>query len=206
MTQSFQTTFILLVSTLAWRRFDLISTHAFVVVNSPLSPILSSSSFTATSSLKATIPTFEEVCETTGVTLTRFMNEVEKINPDLAELAQLIAGIQTASKAISNLVKRSQLPSSYLLGYEGNVNVQGEDQKKLDVITNDVLKRALKHTGSVGILASEEEDTPMNLKSGGSGDKEVVYDEGSSYVTVRKRDMLKMCKCHLILNFFVMTL
>lgn len=62
------------------------------------------------------------------------------------------------------------------------MNVQGEDQKKLDVITNDVLKRALKHTGKVGIVASEEEDTPMNVKK--SKDKDVIYDEGSSYVTV----------------------
>ncbi len=38
------------------------------------------------------------------------------------------------------------------VGYEGgggSVNVQGEEQKKLDVVTNDVLKRALKFTGKV---------------------------------------------------------
>jgi len=135
--------------------------------------------------LHAISPEFDEVCETTGVTLTRFMHEVEKVNPELAELAQLISGIQTASKAISNLVKRSQLPSSSVLGLEGAVNVQGEDQKKLDVITNDVLKRALKHTGTVGVLASEEEDTPMNMISmQNNEDKDVIYDEGSSYVTV----------------------
>jgi fructose-1,6-bisphosphatase len=31
----------------------------------------------------------------------------------------------------------------------GSVNVQGEEQKKLDVVTNDVLKRALAFTGKV---------------------------------------------------------
>jgi hypothetical protein len=38
------------------------------------------------------------------------------------------------------------------VGYEGgggSVNVQGEEQKKLDVVTNDVLKAALKFTGKV---------------------------------------------------------
>ena len=38
------------------------------------------------------------------------------------------------------------------VGYEGgggSVNVQGEEQKKLDVVTNDVLKRALAFTGKV---------------------------------------------------------
>jgi fructose-1,6-bisphosphatase I len=57
------------------------------------------------------------------------MIEVERVNPELQELAQLFSGIQTAAKAISNLVKRSQLPSSSTLGYQGEVNVQGEDQK-----------------------------------------------------------------------------
>jgi hypothetical protein len=75
------------------------------------------------------VPIFDEVCETTGVTLTRFMMEVEKLNPELQELAQLFSGIQTACKAISNLVRRSQLPKSSVLGYEGVINVQGEDQK-----------------------------------------------------------------------------
>jgi hypothetical protein len=74
-------------------------------------------------------PKLEDVCETTGVTLTRFMIEVERVNPELQELAQLFSGIQTAAKAISNLVKRSQLPTSSTLGYQGEINVQGEDQK-----------------------------------------------------------------------------
>jgi hypothetical protein len=80
-------------------------------------------------SQKTCCPQLEDVCETTGVTLTRFMIEVERVNPELQELAQLFSGIQTAAKAISNLVKRSQLPSSSTLGYQGEVNVQGEDQK-----------------------------------------------------------------------------
>ena len=74
-------------------------------------------------------PVFDDVCETTGVTLTRFMHEIERLHPELQELAQLFSGIQTASKVISNLVKRSQLPSSSMLGLEGAINVQGEDQK-----------------------------------------------------------------------------
>lgn len=108
-------------------------------------------------------PVFDEVCETTGVTLKRFMTEVTILNPELRELTTLFGAIDTACKAISNLVKRSQLPSSQTLGYQGEVNIQGEDQKKLDVITNDLLKRALRFTGRLGVLASEEEDTPVSL-------------------------------------------
>jgi hypothetical protein len=50
-----------------------------------------------------------------------------------------------ACKTLSNLVRTSSL--SGLTGLEGgggSINVQGEEQKKLDVIANDVLKRALK--------------------------------------------------------------
>ena len=91
----------------------------------------------------------------------------------------LFGAIDTACKAISNLVKRSQLPSSETLGFEGNVNVQGEQQKKLDVITNDLLKRALRFTGKLGVLASEEEDTPVNLSN-----EKIVIDETERYVAV----------------------
>ncbi len=111
---------------------------------------------------KTKAPVFDEVCETTGVTLTRFMSEVAMLNPEIAELTTLFGAIDTSCKAITNLVKRSQLPASETLGLEGEVNVQGEDQKKLDVITNDLLKRALRFTGKLGVLASEEEDEPVS--------------------------------------------
>mmetsp|Transcript_38038 Transcript_38038/g.92552 ORF Transcript_38038/g.92552 Transcript_38038/m.92552 type:complete len:413 (+) Transcript_38038:90-1328(+) len=131
------------------------------------------------------VPVFDEVCETTGVTLTRFMNEVAMLNPELRELTTLFGAIDTACKAMSNLVKRSQLPSSETLGYQGEVNVQGEDQKKLDVITNDLLKRALRFTGRLGVLASEEEDVPVDLIGDATSDsREVVIEEGEKYVAV----------------------
>jgi len=131
-------------------------------------------------------PVFDDTCDTTGITLTRFMQNVERVNPDLQELSQLFSGIQTATKAIANLVKRSHLPGSSILGLQGAVNVQGEEQKKLDVITNEILKKALRFTGKVGILASEEEDQPVDLlvETEENELKEVIYDEGSKYVTV----------------------
>lgn len=91
------------------------------------------------------------------------MIEATVANPHLAELESIFSSIQTAGKTISNLVRRSSLTG--LTGYldSGNVNVQGEEQKKLDVITNDVLKNALKFTGRMGVLASEEEDAPVEV-------------------------------------------
>jgi len=127
-------------------------------------------------------PIFDEVCDTTGVTLKRFMSEVAMLNPELSELTTLFGAIDTACKAITNMVKRSQLPSSETLGYQGEVNVQGEDQKKLDVITNDLLKRALRFTGRLGVLASEEEDTPVDLSA--NANDGVLIDDGERYVAV----------------------
>jgi len=127
------------------------------------------------------VPVLDEVCETTGVTLKRYMNEVAMLNPELTELVTLFGAIDTACKAITNMVKRSQLPSSETLGLEGEVNVQGEDQKKLDVITNEVLKRALRFTGRMGVLASEEEDVPLDLVN---TDKDAVFSETDRYVAV----------------------
>ena len=75
------------------------------------------------------VPEFDEVCDTVGVTLSRFMGEVALLNPELTELTSVFGAIDTACKAITNLVKRSQLPGSSTLGYEGAVNIQGEDQK-----------------------------------------------------------------------------
>lgn len=57
--------------------------------------------------------------------------------------------------------------------------------KKLDVITNDLLKRALRFTGRLGVLASEEEDAPVDLIGSAKTDaQEVVIDESERYVAV----------------------
>ena len=110
------------------------------------------------------VPVFPETCEYTGITLTRYMNEVARANPELLDLETLISSIQTACKTIKMLVERSQLTG--LTGYAdggGSINVQGEEQKRLDVITNDVLKKALRFTGKMGVIASEEEDIPVEV-------------------------------------------
>merc|ERR1719163_566534 len=139
---------------------------------------------------KKVAPKITAACEHTGVTLTRFMLEVSKANPDLEELPALFSGISTACKAIANAVKRSQLTGlTGLEGGGGSINVQGEEQKKLDVLTNEILKRALYDTGKMGVLASEEEDTPVDpdaafVDAMAMQDKGVLVDESQRYVAV----------------------
>ena len=77
-----------------------------------------------------------------------------------------MTSVERACKTISNLVRTAPIESAGLLGLEeggGSINVQGEEQKTLDIVTNDVLKRALRFTGKMGVIASEEEDTPVDV-------------------------------------------
>jgi len=136
---------------------------------------------------KLICPKFNDVCSQTGVTLSRFMMEMARRNPELEEVESIFTSLQTASKTISHLVRTASLQGS--LGLEkggGSVNAFGEEQKKLDVITNDVLKRALKYTGKLGTLASEEEDAPVMVDNLGnkvySGD--VLVEQEGKYVAV----------------------
>ncbi|CAB9521627.1 Fructose-1,6-bisphosphatase class 1 [Seminavis robusta] len=148
---------------------------------------LSMAETTTGTTRKTRAPVFDEVCDTTGVTLKRFMSEVAMLNPELDEIKVLFGAIETACKAITNLVKRSQLPSSETLGFQGNINVQGEQQKKLDVITNNLLKRALRFTGRLGVLASEEEDAPVSIPGApysAGATKDVLIDAGTRYCAV----------------------
>mmetsp|Transcript_55148 Transcript_55148/g.129114 ORF Transcript_55148/g.129114 Transcript_55148/m.129114 type:complete len:487 (-) Transcript_55148:96-1556(-) len=104
---------------------------------------------------------FDDVCKETGVTLNRYMLEMTKRGVIDSDMESIFNSIREGGKTIRKLVNRAPLMQAELLGLEGNVNVQGEDQKKLDVITNDVLKAALKYTGKLGTIASEEEDAPV---------------------------------------------
>jgi len=112
--------------------------------------------------LKVNPDEFVGVCEQTGVTLNRYMIEATKGQIIDEDIQSIFNSIREATKVISKLVNRAPLSQAELLGLQGEINVQGEDQKKLDVITNDVLKKALQYTGKLGTLASEEEDAPVS--------------------------------------------
>ncbi|MCH4292976.1 class 1 fructose-bisphosphatase [Shewanella sp. 3B26] len=98
------------------------------------------------------------------------------------ELASLLTVLANSSKDISQAVRRGALAG--VLGVAGTENVQGEDQKKLDVITNDMLKDALAAQGSVKALASEEEDEIVPLAN--DGQFLVCFDplDGSSNIDI----------------------
>ena len=94
----------------------------------------------------------------------------------------VVAAIARACVQISRVVASGAISGS--LGAAGQVNVQDEEQKKLDIITNDVLRDALKACAAVAGLASEElEEIESTGRSGGFL---VTFDplDGSSNIDV----------------------
>lgn len=71
------------------------------------------------------------------VTLTTWLLQQERTGAIDNEMTIVLASISTACKQIAALVQRA--PISNLTGVQGAVNVQGEDQKKLDVVSNEVI-------------------------------------------------------------------
>jgi fructose-1,6-bisphosphatase I len=75
-----------------------------------------------------------------------------------------------------------------LEGGGGSINVQGEEQKKLDVIANDVLKKALKWNGKLATIASEEEDKPVDILKDNLGNpvfsNDILVESNGHYVAV----------------------
>lgn len=73
-------------------------------------------------------------------TLTTWLLMQEQIGNIDAELTIVLSSISMACKQIASLVQRAGI--SNLTGVQGAVNVQGEDQKKLDVVSNEVKLRS----------------------------------------------------------------
>ncbi|XP_058737004.1 fructose-1,6-bisphosphatase, chloroplastic-like [Vicia villosa] len=114
------------------------------------------------------------------ITLTSWLLQQEQKGIIDAELTIVLSSISLACKQIASLVQRANI--SNLTGTQGAVNIQGEDQKKLDVISNEVFSNCLRSSGRTGIIASEEEDVPVAVEESYSGNYIVVFDplDGSS--------------------------
>ena len=99
-----------------------------------------------------------------GQQLTQFLiNEQRKIPSATGELTLLLNDIASACKAIGHEVNRGALAGN--LDVIGTENVQGEVQKKLDVISNDIFIHSLEWTGHLAAMASEENDEIIQIPS-----------------------------------------
>ncbi len=103
------------------------------------------------------------------VTLTQFLIEQQRAGRISADLRLLIEVVARAVKAISVTVSKGALAG--VLGEAGTDNVQGEAQKKLDVLANEILLQANEWGGHLAAMASEEVETvhqiPFDYPKGG---------------------------------------
>ena len=92
------------------------------------------------------------------ISLTQHLVEEQRLHNTIpAELRLLIEVVARACKTISHSVGKGALGD--ILGSAHTENVQGEVQKKLDVISNEILLEANEWGGHLAAMASEEMET-----------------------------------------------
>jgi fructose-1,6-bisphosphatase I len=120
------------------------------------------------------------------VTISRFLVGEERRHPEATgAFTHLLHDIALAAKVIGREVNKAGLVD--ILGGAGDQNVHGELVQKLDVFANNVMYRALDHTGLVACLASEENEDFIPIPDKfPAGDYVVIYDplDGSSNIDV----------------------
>ncbi len=120
------------------------------------------------------------------VTISRFLIDEERKYPEATgAFTSLLSDIALAAKVIGREVNKAGLVD--IFGAVGHENVHGEDQQKLDVFANQVMYRALDHTGLVACLASEESEELISIPAKfPAGEYVVIYDplDGSSNIDV----------------------
>ena len=120
------------------------------------------------------------------ITLSRYLIEQQReknhLNSDLRLLIEVVA---RACKTISVAINKGELAG--VLGSAGTDNVQGEVQKKLDVLSNEILLDANEWGGHLAAMASEEMDEPHPIPNRfPKGEFLLVFDplDGSSNIDV----------------------
>ncbi|MBI2382710.1 MAG: class 1 fructose-bisphosphatase [Gammaproteobacteria bacterium] len=121
-----------------------------------------------------------------SISLTRFLIEEQRHQHHIgADLRLLIEVVARACKSISIAIGKGALDG--VLGNAGTDNVQGEAQKKLDVLSNEILLEANEWGGHLAGLASEEMDGPHTIPTEyPRGGYLLVFDplDGSSNIDV----------------------
>jgi fructose-1,6-bisphosphatase I len=120
------------------------------------------------------------------VTISRFLVDQQRLHPEATgAFTGLLHDIALAAKLISREVTQAGLVD--ILGSAEEENVHGEEVQKLDVYANQVIIRALDHTGLVACMASEESQGLIPIpEKFDAGDYVVIFDplDGSSNIDV----------------------
>ncbi|KAJ7594232.1 fructose-1,6-bisphosphatase class 1/Sedoheputulose-1,7-bisphosphatase [Mycena floridula] len=126
----------------------------------------------------------EDLPSTDLITLTRHVltEQMRLGSAAVGDLTLLLTAIQVTSKFIATNVRKARLIN--LVGLAGETNIQGEEQKKLDVLSNDIMVNALRASGRTAVLVSEELEEAIIIDEGQRGKYCVVFDplDGSSNI------------------------
>jgi fructose-1,6-bisphosphatase I len=117
--------------------------------------------------------------------LTKFLIERQRAGRINADLRLLIETVARACKAIGHQVNKGALAA--MGASTGTQNVQAEEQKKLDVLSNEILLEANEWGGNLAALASEEMEQPAQIPSSyPRGEYLLLFDplDGSSNIDV----------------------
>ncbi|MGN6702467.1 MAG: class 1 fructose-bisphosphatase [Burkholderiaceae bacterium] len=96
------------------------------------------------------------------VTLTQFLIEERRHFPSASgDFNSLLLNVALCCKRISRKVAAGALGGA--LGSAGDINVQGEEQKRLDVISNDIFVEGNNWSGTLAGMASEEMEEPYQI-------------------------------------------
>ena len=129
--------------------------------------------------------TKEAILTDTSMTYIQFLlDECRRINGD-HNLTTLLHSVGTACKAISNNLKNGALAD--ILGSLDSENVQGETQKKLDVIGNNIFLRRCEFSGVLAAMVSEEMEEIYEIPSRfPRGEYVLLFDplDGSSNIDI----------------------
>ena len=121
---------------------------------------------------------------TQPITLRRFLTEQAGSQSLDSDLIYLIEDIASACRSIGNRLRNAAFEGNH--GLAGDTNVQGEDQKKLDVIADEVFASICESSPRLAALVSEEREDAIWLKDPEAGDYLLFYDplDGSSNIDV----------------------
>jgi len=96
-----------------------------------------------------------------GITLKRYIMMQRQAHSSMERLSALLSHVGLAAKMIAREAAAASLDN--ILGKTGQVNVQGEEVKKLDQFANDAFIQAFEYSGLVCTLVSEEMEKPLHL-------------------------------------------
>jgi len=137
----------------------------------------------ATSAPLTTTANNEYGIETDCMTVTRFvMNEQRKVPGATGDLTGLLQNVCTAIKAISSAVRKAGI--AHLYGIAGRTNVQGEEVKKLDVLSNELMINMITSSFTGALMVSEENKDVIQVEPSKQGKYVVCFDplDGSSNI------------------------